>query len=541
MKPVFLFCLILLLAACLRFFYLQSAPPGFYSDEASYAYNAYSILQTGKDEYGVSWPIGLQSFGDYKAPLYAYLLVPVIAVFGMGESVIRSVSATLGVVSVILLYYLVCELRWRKRVALLSAYILAILPFALQFQRMAHENTLVLVLFLSGTLSFLYARKQPWWYLLSAIFFGLSIYAYHDARVITPVFVFFLVVHHWRFLKREKMIAIASGILLIVLSLPLVSFLRSDLFWSRPSRTIFLADPGTILAVNQDVGEDRLTGYWLPRLFHNKVTAFGTAYLQHYTAHFSPQFLLWEGDPVPVYQTPNTGLLLFVMAPFLLLGCYVLFRQKQEHRWLVAVWFLLSPIPAALTRFVPSASRMLTWAPVLSLLIALGLSASVSKWKNQSVRMIIALIIAGAFVFNSAQYLHEYYLHLLVKYAKEWHYGMKEVMDQVRQRQGTYQTIWFSKKAWGYIYPLYYLPYPPQQYQPQARLSALNEYGFGWVSGFDKYLFADVPSDWQMHGSTLYIGTPEEFSSGVVPVFIVRYPDGLPAFYGVEAPGGEQQ
>jgi hypothetical protein len=32
-------------------------PPGFYIDDSSIAYNAHTISQTGRDEYGVHWPL----------------------------------------------------------------------------------------------------------------------------------------------------------------------------------------------------------------------------------------------------------------------------------------------------------------------------------------------------------------------------------------------------------------------------------------------------------------------------------------------------
>lgn len=43
---------IFLFAFVLRVFMLGHIPWGFQWDEASYAYNAYSILKTGKDEWG---------------------------------------------------------------------------------------------------------------------------------------------------------------------------------------------------------------------------------------------------------------------------------------------------------------------------------------------------------------------------------------------------------------------------------------------------------------------------------------------------------
>src|SRR5215471_12968468 len=51
--------LILLLSTCVvvNFQGLRSNPPGFFLDESSIAYNAATISQTGRDEYGVLWPV----------------------------------------------------------------------------------------------------------------------------------------------------------------------------------------------------------------------------------------------------------------------------------------------------------------------------------------------------------------------------------------------------------------------------------------------------------------------------------------------------
>jgi hypothetical protein len=91
--------------------------------------------------------------------------------------------------------------------------------------------------------------------------------------------------------------------------------------------------------------------------------------------------------------------------------------------------------------------------------------------------------------------------------------------------------VWFSKNAWGYIYPLFYLKYPPEKYQTQADLSSLNEYGFGWVGKFDKYVFADLPADAKEKSDTLFVGAPEDFSGIRRPLYTVYYPDKNIAFY----------
>src|SRR5262245_15885852 len=92
---------ILILALALRFFNLTLVHPSLYWDEGSMGSNAYTILNTGSDEYGNSFPlISIRSFDDYKPPMYVYLLIPVFSLFGVNDWSVRLVSAIAGVIAV---------------------------------------------------------------------------------------------------------------------------------------------------------------------------------------------------------------------------------------------------------------------------------------------------------------------------------------------------------------------------------------------------------------------------------------------------------
>src|SRR3989304_3731682 len=108
-KTRLLLFLILLLASFLRFWRLDSFP-ALNADEAAIGYNAYSLIETGKDEHGNAWPIHFQSFNDYKPGLYFYLVLPFVKVLGLNEWAVRLPGATLGVLTVLTLYFLVKEL-----------------------------------------------------------------------------------------------------------------------------------------------------------------------------------------------------------------------------------------------------------------------------------------------------------------------------------------------------------------------------------------------------------------------------------------------
>src|SRR5688572_17254454 len=98
-KAVILLLTVVILAAVLRLWNLSSNPPSLTWDEASLGYNAYSLLQTGKDEYGRLFPLNLKSFGDYKPAVYSYLIIPFIVVFGLNEWAIRLPSAIAGILT----------------------------------------------------------------------------------------------------------------------------------------------------------------------------------------------------------------------------------------------------------------------------------------------------------------------------------------------------------------------------------------------------------------------------------------------------------
>ena len=110
-----LLLLIVLVALLLRLWALDRVPPPLWQDEVSHGYNAHSLLHTGRDEYGVAWPLSIRGYETYHVPLYIYMTVPSVAIFGLTPVGVRLPSALAGAFSVAVMYAVTVQLlrSWR--------------------------------------------------------------------------------------------------------------------------------------------------------------------------------------------------------------------------------------------------------------------------------------------------------------------------------------------------------------------------------------------------------------------------------------------
>ena len=153
--PFITIVIIILIAAGLRLWQLDKYPAGFNADEAAIGYNAYSLLETGKDEYGTPWPLSFKSFGDFKPGLYFYFVMPFVKIFGLNEWAVRVPSAVLGIGTVIIIYFLAEEIFKNSKVGLVSSLLLAISPWHIQFSRGGWETNAATFFMSLGTLLFI--------------------------------------------------------------------------------------------------------------------------------------------------------------------------------------------------------------------------------------------------------------------------------------------------------------------------------------------------------------------------------------------------
>jgi len=162
MKRILLL-IIVMLALFLRLYDVGKVPAGIHRDEESHGYNAFSLLNTGKDRYGESFPILFRSFGSYQPPLYTYLAVIPIKLFGNTIQSVRLVSVFFGTALVLITFFFAQNLfksKYKDGLSLVFALIIAISPIFIYFSRLVAEGNLGVTIFVASMLFFLVSLRK---------------------------------------------------------------------------------------------------------------------------------------------------------------------------------------------------------------------------------------------------------------------------------------------------------------------------------------------------------------------------------------------
>lgn len=512
-------------------------------DEVALGYNAYSIFETGKDEFGKSFPVVLRSFDDYKPALYTYLIIPSYKVFGLNEFSVRLPSAIMGILTLIGVYFLVKKLLRREDIALLTMLIMAISPWHIQMSRIAFESNVGLAFNVFTALFFLYGLKKYWMLILAAIFAGLSVHTYQSDRVFTPLLVLGMAIIFIKPLmmvpKKYIAISIITGLLIVM---PLVIYILNDSnALLRAKGTSVFSDNFILLQDNVKRNEFNIqTNNELGKIIDNRRIVYLKTTLDGYLAHFNPNWLL-NGD-IARHHAPEMGLIYIWEFPFILIGIYILIFSKFENRtkYFIFFWFLIAPLPASITTGVPHALRTLNFLPTWQIFTALGLIATygvVSSLKYQvlsiKIKYILIILFSGFTVFNFLYYLNQYFVQTNYFHAEDWLYGHKEVMNEVIAKEdGFSQVIITNREPFdrSNMYYLFYSMYSPEKYQNSKQFSG----GFGISHNFDKYIFRSI--NWEQDralSNTLFVGLPSEIPEKEATQ-IIYYPNGKAAAVIVE-------
>ncbi|MBP6979902.1 glycosyltransferase family 39 protein [Candidatus Curtissbacteria bacterium] len=504
---------VLFIAIFVRTYAFEKSATSLNWDEVSITYNAWSLLETGKDEYGDTLPLVFRSFDDYKSPLYIYLTVPFVAIFGPVGNVVRLPSLILGSFSVLGIYLLTFQLFKKRKIAIFTSLFLALLPWSIHFSRVAFEGN-ILVFFIIFGIYFFYkfVNGKHNNINISIIFFAIGMYAYHSAKLIIPLIVAILIILYW---KQIFSLTRRQIIFSVLLSLILIAPLTYSIFFSGAQKRF--EDTSIFSKKNIDQVDparklfDIENGNNLPsKLFHNRSFYQLDLLFSNYLSHFSPEFLIYTHDN-PRHHATRAGLVLLSQFVFILFGMWLLIKKKKFNKEKILVFSLLltSPMASALTFEAPHSIRASVLMIPLSILGGLGISW-LSKKNNRLQRIILGLLIIFTLV-NFYFYYHQYISHYKFETSQDWQFGRKEAVEYTNEVEYQYDEIWISNKLeQSYIYWLLYLKVNPEIYLSHGGTKAGYE-GFE-ENTLGKYRFINInPKTITNDKKILLIGEKDEF------------------------------
>ncbi len=538
---------IILLAFLLRFISLSDFPVGFNADEASFGYDAYSILHSGRDQWGQFMPVVLKSFGDYKSPIYSYLTLPSVAILGLTVFSTRLPNVIIGTLAVLFTYLLVREIleRYKDRfsihtpsnIACITALLLALNPWHVMMSRGAFEANLITLFIPAALFFFLKGLKDSKFLVLSALSFGLSLFTYHSAKLIAPVValaVFVIFLNEIKRIQAKKLIAPLIVILIFSIGLIYSFQLGGGSRISERSITQGALEEGAEEKIRLiQMGENPIKA----KIFHNKYQVILFRFIHNYSEYLSTKFLFTTGAMETYYgMIPGIGAI-FVFEGLFLIGLVPLVVNKKSSKIILVIiaWLLVSILPASLasgTGF--SGNRAEGMLPVFQILETFGILGWITIFKkfNNKIKIIPLFILIAFSVYEISGFGKSYFKNQSNNVYHGMLYGNLEVSEWLSKDASGRNVILSRSISEPQIFVAFVNKWSPLDYQKATQGWDLKNNNVVWVDQLPEYKLGRYTIrsiDWKkdkLLKNTIIVGRPDDFPKDFVATKNFYLPDG---------------
>jgi hypothetical protein len=385
---------------------IADLPMGFYPDESSIGWNAWSIATTGHDEHGDAWPLYFRAFGEYKNPFYIYFLALVYKVLGFSEWTTRFASVLCWLAGSAVLAALAWRVFKERSVRLYVLVCLAFTPWLFALSRISFEVISVYPLIALHLYAIRRVLEKPsiTWAIVAGCAIGLTAYAYSTLRLLAPLYVIAVLLCTFDRRRWRELLAFACAAALT--ALPLAAYLATHAanLAARFDILTYLHDPALTLGAKAQ--------YFIAR----------------YLEYIAPSFLALSGDPNLRHHTGFGGELLLATTALLAVGIVWALAARDARRdpfaRLLIADLALSPIAAALTLDHAHSLRAFSLVVFAILLSAYGL-----RWIARRFGAVAAGTLTAAAALQAVLYLHDYFVAYPAVSARAFeNYGFKEAL-----------------------------------------------------------------------------------------------------------------
>jgi len=368
--------------------YLHDAgriPAGSFIDESSVGFNAHLISQSGRDEIGVAWPLYFRAFGEYKNPVYIYLLAALYRITGPSISVARMFSASAGLIAALLIGILAFRITKRRAVAIVVMIMALLMPWLFELSRVVVEVALyplLLALFLWCVYRLVSKASWSWIDALTlAVTLALLTYTYSIGRLLAPMLALGLLF----FRKPKRLPSILRVWVLYAISvIPILIF--------------HFRHPGALRA-----RFDVIT-YITPQMSYIEIA---WEFIKHYFGNLNMWGMIVRGDPdyfqiAAVYGVGQLLLATFVLA---VASLFVFIRQRRVDPWwrFVVFGLAVSFVPSSFTKDYLHTLRLAA-VPIFLIVLTVPALSWLCERKTRARRALavtaIVLILAQGIYFQ---------------------------------------------------------------------------------------------------------------------------------------------
>lgn len=518
---------VIIVASVLRFANISKIPPSLNWDEVSHGYNAYSILTTGKDEWGVAFPTIFRAYGDYKLPVYIYTVALSEKFFGLNAFAVRLPSVLAGIGTVVFTYFLVLELfrnhddlkRGLRFVAGLSALFVATEPWSLFLSRGAFEANLALFFVVSGIYFLLKTQRMRKTIIPGVVLLGLSVWTYNSARVFVPLVLAAFGLIYWKELlgkfKKYKKLFIFSTLLLLFFFVPMFVQLLRPVGQARYGK-VSIIDQGAIAKIEQARNSSKLPPV-LNRLKNNRYAYFSEQFVKNWASHYSASFLFLQGGKDYQFSVPGWGLLYWIDIIPVVVGLLWLVVKRSKTNALIIAWFFLGTVPSALTNEAPQVLRSIVVLPIPMIISAIGVF-KIFEWLSKKLKL-SQILLTCIYVAVLGLFLENYWMSYTTTYRNNyswsWQYGYEQAVDYVKSHYNSYDKIMVTKKyGEPHEFFLFFWPWNPSTFLSETKdtvtqpIIRFYQSGWYWTDEINNIYFIN---DWNIADAKSVEGFIDEF------------------------------
>lgn len=469
----------LILAFGLRLYRFGDIPHGVNRDEAAIGYTAKLLLSTGREEHGQILPLKFESFGDWKQPVYIYMTIPFVWLFGLNPQSVRLLSLLAGLGMILGAFFLTQKVSEKQPAniwpGILTVMFLAVNPWHFHFSRLALEAMVAASLMCLGILAL--SSKSIKWLFVGILLLIISLFTYHAALIAVPIW-FLGYIWLYKNKLKSKLFKITSGIFFLVWIIVLIQAWRSPEQTKATGTSIFNLNNEQLW---QEIYQYR-TGSIGSKLINNQYLYFARTLSLNYIKNWSPNFLWIQGGNHPQYNVPGFGNFLKIELVLALIGILGIVKRKSRIGYLLLIALVAAPLPAALTKDGAHSTRSIFMLPYVQIFAALGTMTLIEKLKKRWQKIICLVLVLGCLIFQANRFIGFYFNSYPAISDRKFDGYMRETSlflnAQVQTGRVIYITYPFESP---YIYYAFYTDMDPNLFLDSIQFYPRDKLGFRYA------------------------------------------------------------